>query len=133
VPSSVDRVTDLSSIICTAAGHLEIRAATETSNTFVHAAPVGHHEACESPLISQDIAKQVFVLGGIDAIYKIVGAHHGPGPTLLHRDFERRKIDLVQGALIDIRARGHSLELLIVDRIVLEGGAHSLTLHPFDV
>ncbi len=92
-----------------------------------------HDESRESPSIPQDIPEQFSMLRGVDAVHKIVCTHHGPWPALFHRDFECLKIDFVQSALVEIRTRGHSLILLVIDGVVLQRSAHSLTLHAFNV
>ena len=66
-------------------------------------------------------------------VHQVVGGHDRPGLGFFDRNFKRGQIELMQRALIQVRAGLHALELLVVGRVVLQRGANALTLYPQDV
>jgi hypothetical protein len=129
----VHRRDDLVAVVVTAARHLQVIAGGDAAYAVVDAAPVRHHQAFEAPFVAQDAGEQRRMFGGISAIDQVVGAHHRPRLRLAHRDLEGRQVDLVQAALVDIRAGGHAFGFLAVRREVLQRRAHALALHAVDV
>ncbi len=69
----------------------------------------------------------------MDAVDPVIGRHHGPHMRLFHRGSECRQIDLVEGALIDVRVDAVPLKLLVVGVKVLHRRNDSLALHALDV
>ena len=69
----------------------------------------------------------------MDAVDQIVGVHHRVNVGLGDGGFERGQIDLAHGAIVDIDVGVVPVELLIVEREMLDGGGDALRLHAFNV
>src|SRR3712207_7632238 len=59
----------------------------------VHAAPVGHEDAAEPPLLLEEVDAEPAVGGHLHAVRRVVGAHDGADARLRHRRLERRQVD----------------------------------------
>jgi hypothetical protein len=114
-------------------GHFQIKPGTNGWRRAVGRPPVGHDHPAETPLSPKRLVEQPRMLAGVDAVDPVVGAHDSPYPALLYRGLERRQIDLVQGAAIQLRADIHAIRLLVVHGEVLDRGHHPLILHPSDI
>ncbi len=99
----------------------------------IGAAPVGHHEALEAPLIPEDLLEQMRILVSIHAVDPVVGGHDGLGATLLHRDLKPGEIDLPQRPLVHDGIGGHAAQLLGVGGEVLGAGGHAIFLDAPDI
>ncbi len=73
------------------------------------------------------------MLARVHAVDPVVARHHAPGVRLPGSGFERRQVDLAQGALVELRAYSVALELRVVADVVLHGRANLLTLEPRDI
>ena len=92
------------------------------------AGPVGHHNALEAPLVTQDGGEQLAVGLGVGTVDTVVGTHDGPGVGLLHGNLEALEIELAKGAGIDAGVVVHAVGLLAVAGEVLDGYAHAVLL-----
>ena len=93
------------------------------------AEPVGHDHAAEAPLVAQQRCEQLGVLRGIYSVEVVVRRHYRPRIRLLDGDLEAFEIELPEGALRYAGIVAHAVGLLIVDREVLDRGAHAVALH----
>ena len=114
-------------------GHLDVEPRGRRLERRVRAPPVRHDDPVELPLVLQDGAEQLRVLGTVDAIQLVVGGHDRPRPGLADRRLERRQVDLAQRALVDLGADGHPLVLLVVAGEVLHAAPDATGLHGGDV
>ena len=108
--------------------HLEGGAGDHARGVVVRAAPVGDDGAIEAPLVAQDLAEQVLVLVGVDAVDEVIGAHDALGRGLAGHDLEAGEVDLAQRALVDDGVGRLAAGLLGVHGEVLGAGADSLGL-----
>ena len=103
------------------AGHLQVETALQGRHPIMHRAPVGDDQPFEAPLVFEDVDQQLVVLGTVGPVELVVGAHHRPGLSFLHRGLEGGQVDLPQGALVHLGIDGEPLELLVVGRVVFRG------------
>ena len=115
----------------TARRHLEVHSGGDADDAVVDGAPVVDDEAAEAPLLAEDRGEEVVVIGAVDAIQPIVGAHHRPR-LRLDGALKGGEVDLAERGLVDARVRDHPEELLVVRREVLERRAHAQRLHAAD-
>ena len=94
--------------------------------------PVGHHDALESPFVTQDGGQQFLVLLCPGSVQEVIRAHDGPGLTLAHGNLEAFQVDFPQRTLVHHRIVVQSVGLLIVGSEVLGTHAHALTLYAFN-
>ena len=109
--------------------HLEVEPGGDRGGPVVHRAPVGDDQAVEAPLLAQHLGQQPVVLGGVDAVDLVVGAHHRPRLGQRDHPLEGRQVDLAQRPLVDVGADPGPVGLLVVGGEVLQRGADALGLH----
>jgi hypothetical protein len=83
-------------------------------------------------LPAEDLGEQPSVLGCVDTVYFVVGAHDRPRPRLGDHSLETLEIDLPQGPSIDLRIRAHSVVLGVVGREVFDRCADAVALQSAD-
>ena len=115
------------------AGHLEVEAVVGRGHAVVGCVPVGHQNALESPLAFEHLEIEELVLRGVDAVDQVVGVHHRVHVGLGDGGLKGGQIDFAHGALVDIDVDVVPVVLLIVERVVLDGGDDALRLHALDV
>ena len=93
---------------------------------------VAHHPACEAQLVLEDVGQQVRVLAAVDAVHLVKCTHSRADVTVLHRQRERQRVDLLQRALVELRVDVEAVLLLRVHVIVLGGGHHGVALDTLD-
>ena len=96
-------------------------------------APVGDHRTVEAPVAFENVVEQVAVVAAVLSLIFIIGAHDGPGATLLDGRLEGRKVDLVQGPVIHDDIDAVTVYLLVVQREVLDTGRHAVLLHALHI
>ena len=64
---------------------------------------------------------------------EVIGAHDGPGTSLLYSSFEGGQVNLVQGTVADDDIYLMTVFLIIVQCIVLHTGSHPFRLQPLNV
>ena len=108
------------------AGHLEIEAVVDRGDAVVGRVPIGHENALESPLAFEHFQVEEVVLRGVDAVDQVVGVHHRVNVGLGDGGLKGGQIDFAHGALVHVGAGVVAIELLIVERVVLDGGDDAL-------
>src|SRR5438034_11404158 len=93
---------------------------------------VTHHPACEAHLLPENLAEQVRVLAGVDAVDLVIRSHRRTNLTILRRYRERKRVDLLQRALIELRIDLETVLLLRVHIVVLGGGHDVAALDTLD-
>ena len=101
----------------------------QRGDAVVGRVPVGHENALESPLALEHFEVEEVVLRGVDAVDQVVGVHDRVDVGLGDGGFEGGQIDFAHGALVHVGAGVVAIELLIVERVVLDGGDDALGLH----
>ena len=114
-------------------GHFQGGACPDTCGVVIAAAPVGHDEAAESPVLAQDILEQVGVFVGVGAVYRVIAGHDGFWMPLFYGDLKGGKVDLPQGALVHHGVRRQPPGLLGVDGKVLRAGGGAVFLNAPDI
>ena len=84
--------------------------------------PVRDYDAVIPPLVPEDGGQEFVVLLGVFPVELVVGTHHRPGLPLLHCDLEILQIDLPEGAAAHQGIILGAVRLLVVHRVVLDGG-----------
>ena len=112
----VDQPPDLGLV----AGHHQVVAGGRGLHGALLAAPVGHHDTVEAPLVAQDPGQQVIALLGIFSVELVVRRHHRPGFGLLDCYFEALEVDLAQGAGVHAGVVLMTVGLLVVHCEVLD-------------
>lgn len=82
---------------------------------------VTHHEACPSPLLSENCVNNMWILAAMRPIDLVVSGHETDGMTDPDSLLERNEVDLAQRPLGDNGVDRHSLMLLVVANKVLQG------------
>ena len=125
-----------------AVADVEVQSRVEVRFGLVAGEEVGDDEAAETPLAAQDSFEQGRVRARVFFFEQVVGAHHRRAVRLLHRGLERRQLDLMQRARIDVDVderpaavdtedwRDADLPLLVVGGEVLDVRHHPLRLQP---
>ena len=126
------RFHDLLVVDAAAGRHFQIQSRRHAGHPVAHRAPVGHHVALESPFLPQHVRQQPGVLRGKGAVDPVVGAHHGPGLSLLHGHFKGREVNLADGSLVALRRAAHPPVFLVVQGKVLDARAHVFALDALD-
>ena len=90
-----------------------------------------HHVALEVQFSLEDPVDQLVVLACPCPVDLVVRAHER-GNTSLDRVGEGPKVQLVEGAVVDIGAHGLTVTLLLIADIVLCASLDSCVLHTFD-
>jgi hypothetical protein len=106
-------------------GHLQV----EPTVSHVDAAcrrPVGHEDALETHLLTQDVAVQGTVFRTADTIEFVECGHHAGRPALADRGLETRKVDFMQSALVHERIVEIARSLHVVAGKMLQGRQHAL-------
>ena len=85
--------------------------------------PVGYHNALITALRAQIILRQGAAVGGVPAVYEVVGSHKRQGLRLADTDVKSPQVDLPQGPLADMAVVVIAVLLLIVRREMLDGRA----------
>ena len=111
-----------------AGGHLQVEPSSDRGVAAVDRTPVGDDQPVEPPLLAQDGGQQPRVLRGVDPVDPVVRAHDRPRLGGGDDPLERRKVDLAQGAFVDVGRDRHPVGLLVVRGEVLQGRAHPLRL-----
>ena len=112
--------------------HLQVLTGADAGNPVGVGAPIGHDQPLEAPLGAQDVGEQPRVLRAVHAVEPVVGRHDRRRLAASHGGLERAQIQLAQRRRVDDRIDHHAVGLLVVDRKVLQRGAHPLALHAVD-
>ncbi len=96
-------------------------------------APVGHHDALETPFVTQDGGQQIVALLRKLAVELVVRRHYGPGISLADSDFEALEIEFAEGAGVDARVVLLAVHFLVVGSEVLGAHANAIALDAADV
>ena len=91
-------------------------------------APVGHHDARETPLFLQDGGEEFPLLLREIAVQGVVGGHHGPRLSFLDGDFEVLEVNFPESALADQGVIPGAVRLLVVGGEMLDRGPDSVRL-----
>ena len=78
-------------MIAPRAGHAQIESSANRRHARTHGAPVADNRAVKTPLATQDLAQQPFVLGAVDAVQLVVRRHHTPRAGVAHHMLKRRE------------------------------------------
>lgn len=113
--------------------HLHVEPCVGCVRHAVGREPVRHGDPVELPVALQNVEDEPGVLGAVHAVHQVVGRHQRARAGLGHRGLERRQVDLVQGALIQIGARRVARVFHEVDGKVFDRRAHALILNAADV
>ena len=113
--------------------HFDVHAVERGQIGVMHAAPVGHDEAFESPFILENFIEQIVVFTTVLAAEQVVGAHEGQHARLLHHRAKRRQVNLAQGALIHFHIDRIPLIFLAVRGKMFGAGGDALRLLALDV
>src|SRR5579871_4399602 len=109
--------------------HLQVESGIHRGGgAFDRKEPVGHDHSIETPLVPQNLRKQIRMLRGGNAVDVVVGRHHRPCTGFAHGGPERRQINFAQSSFAYLRTEGESLEFLVVAHVVLDGRADALAL-----
>ena len=95
--------------------------------------PVGHDDAAEAPLVTQDGGEQFAVGLGPNAVQTVVRRHDSPRVRLLDGDFKTLEIDFAKGTLVDDFVHFGAVVLLAVAGKVLDACAYTLALYAANV
>ena len=76
-------------------GHFEVETSVRRPDRRIDGTPIRHQDAVESPLIAQYVDIQMAVLGGMDAVERIVAVHYRSGAAFPHGFAECGKINLL--------------------------------------
>ena len=99
----------------------------------VHTSPVGHYNAIKTPFITKNIFKQTFVVTSVLSLIKIIRAHNRPCSTFLNSRFKSRQVYFIKSTITQLHISGMTVELLIVQCIMLHTGSYPVLLYTFDV
>ncbi len=108
--------------------HLEVEPGAESDGRLDDAEPVGHDQAFETPLVTQDVDEEPALLGQPAPVQAVVPRHDAECPALAHGELERDQVQLAQRAFVDDRAHGGALELGVVAHEMLHGGEDAIGL-----
>ena len=112
---------------------LEIEAIVHSLVGIVATSPVADHHAIEAPVLLQDLVEHDIIVAVVLVFKEVVGAHDGPGTTLLHSSLEGRQVNLMQSAVADNNIYLMTVFFIIVQRIVLHTGSDTLRLQSLNV
>src|SRR5262249_29576255 len=98
----------------------------------VGGSPVGDDEAWEVPIVFEEIGKEPFVLAGVLAVNKIVGAHDSARLADFDANLECQQIRLAHGAAVNDDVDRVAAGFLIVEREMLDMADDVLGLLAFD-
>ena len=118
--------------IAGAAGHHQVAPRPKGGDSVRDATPVGDHRAVKAPLLPENVRQELPVLGAVDAVDLVVGAHHGGRAALPDHDLKGGEIELPQGPLIQHAVGGEALVLLAVAGEVFHAGPRPGGLEPPD-
>ena len=90
--------------------------------------PVRDDDAVKAPLVPKDGGQEVVILLGIFSVHLVVGTHHRPGVSFLHRNLEILQVDLPEGPAADQGVILRPVGFLVIRRIVLDGSAGTVAL-----
>ena len=110
-------------------GHLQVESGSERRPAIRHGKPVGHDKTVEAPFLAQQIDQESRLLGQPAPVEAVVGRHDGHGAPLPDGQFERDKVELAEGALVDDGAHGIALVLGLICHEVLHRGECARRLH----
>ena len=96
------------------------------------APPIGRNPTPILPGCLKHAIEQFVIAARIDSIDLVVGAHDGAGLGTLDRDLECEQIRLAMRRRIDHRIDPFAMGLVAIQREVLDGGNHTLTLDTID-
>ena len=92
--------------------------------------PVGHDDAGKAPFFSCCRCAEIVTVGGVDAVYFVVGRHDRFRLGLFDCNFEAFPIDLTQGALGNDARYAAAVFFLIVAGVMFDGRSDAvLSLH----
>ena len=91
--------------------------------------PVGHDDAVEAPLLTQDGGQQGVALLGIFPIQQVIGRHDGPWLRLPHGNLESLEVEFPKRTLSHHIVHPLTVGLLRICSIMLDGSAHAIALH----
>ena len=94
---------------------------------FFHA-PVGHHDAIETPFVTEHGGKQAVFLLRVVAVDFVVRRHHRPRLAFLDGDFKVLEVKFAQGTAADAGVVFPAVDFLVVGRKVFYRGAHAIGL-----
>ena len=80
-------------------------------------------------MLLEDVGEQVRLLTGEEAVDFVERTHGRAELGLLHHDLKRQRVDLLQGALIDVRIDPHTLLLLGIHIVVFRAGHNGVALY----
>ena len=96
-------------------------------------APVRDHDSVKAPLTLEDVVEHVLVVAEMLALVEVVRAHDRPCATFLDSSLECRKINLIEGSVIQHGIVLMTLCLLIVKRIMLYADCDAVLLYLLDI
>ena len=99
----------------------------------VASAPVADHHAVEAPLPLQNIHQDALVVAEVLIIIKVVCAHDRPGTTFGDSRLECGQIDLVKRSVIHVHIHGVTVDLVVIQREMLDADGHILALDALNV
>ena len=112
---------------------LHVETVADSLIHVVTAAPVRNHHTVEAPLLLQYLVEQRLVVTVVLILIKVIGTHDGPCPTLTDCSLEGWQIDFTQGAVRNNDVHLMPIFLIVVQRIVLDTGRHTLRLQALHV
>ena len=99
----------------------------------VAATPVAHHDAVELPVALQNLVEHHAIMTIVLVVVEVVGTHDAPGLALGDGGTEGGQIDFVQCAVAHHDVHLMAILLVVVQRVVLHAGRHTLRLQSLHV
>ena len=100
---------------------------------IVRASPIGDDYSVKSPFTFQNVVYQVLVVAPMLSFIQVVRPHDSPCASFLDGGLECWQVDFIQGAVVHDDIGVVSVYFVVVQRIVLDAGSHSIALHAFYV
>ena len=120
-------------IIDTAAcRHFKVKARLNSLGTVGNSSPVRHYISLESPFVTENIRKKLFVFCRIGSVYLVVAAHHCLWLAFLYGNFKTAKVDFTECSFVQLGTHAHSEIFLIVGGKMLYGSSNIPFLNSLD-
>ena len=129
----LDRRTQLRAPRTRRPRHFKVKPAVGVLHRLQRRAPVADDDAVETPLGFQNAVQEFIVGTGENAVDAIIGGHHGPDISFLHRRFERRQVELAQRAFVHVGTDGVALELRVVRHVMFRASGDADGLNALNV
>ena len=112
---------------------LEVETVGDGFIRVVATAPVADDHAIETPVVLQDLVQKDVIMTIMLVFVEVICPHNGPSTTFLHGSTEGWQIDLVECTVADDDIHLMAVFLIVVQRIMLHTGGHTLRLQTLNV